>query len=202
MEKNRLELFSDGVFVIVLTLLVLDLKLPSADGLAGLAAIAPSLAVHAITFLIIGLTWLGHHNIFATVHRISTRTLVLNLLALFWISLIPFGSRIAAEHPLGSLGIGLITACRSFYGFSLVAMTSTSTSRYDIDPKLMKIVEARRRRGLVFSVINLVAAPLCAVSAWIGYATILTVLVNVTYRVFEVRPPAEPSAPAPPTSQS
>lgn len=183
MTKTRLELFSDGVFVIVLTLLVLDLKPPAADGWAGLVAIAPGLAVHALTFLVVGLTWLGHHNLLAAVYEIRTRTLVLNLLALFWVTLIPFGARIAADHPLGSLGIGLITACRAFYTLSFVAVTASTASRNYDNPALKPLIDRRRRRGVVIGLAVLAAAPLCAVSPWIGYASIVTVFLNAIYRV-------------------
>jgi uncharacterized membrane protein len=170
--KHRMELFSDGVFVIVLTLLVLDLKPPEADGWAGLLAIAPGLAVHAMTFLIVGVLWLGHHNFLSSVEVVSPRTLLLNLLTLFWVTLIPFGARIAAEHPLGHLGIGLITACRGFYGFSQIAMIRT-TSR---DAKASR---GRRWVGILQCTALLLAAALCAISPWFGYAMIPTLFITV-----------------------
>ena len=65
MDKHRLELFSDGVFAIILTLLVLDLKVPHAEGLAGLREATPALLVHALTFFVVGMCWLMHHRAFA-----------------------------------------------------------------------------------------------------------------------------------------
>ena len=174
-----MELFSDGVFVIVLTLLVLDLKPPEADGWAGLAAIAPGLLVHALTFLIIGGLWLGHHNMLSRVYEITFRTLVLNLFALFWITLIPFGARIAAEHPLGQLGIGLITACRGFYGLSSTAMAASTASRNFDDPRFRRRITWRRRYGFAISVALLAAGGLCAVSPWFGYAMVPTIFLSI-----------------------
>ena len=60
MDKHRLELFSDGVFAIILTLLVLDLKVPHAEGLAGLREATPALLMHALTFFIVGMGWVLH----------------------------------------------------------------------------------------------------------------------------------------------
>jgi len=178
MTKHRMELFSDGVFVIVLTLLVLDLKAPAADGWAGLLALAPGLLVHALTFGLIGMFWLSHHNVLARVYEITPRTLVLNLLTLFWVTLVPLGARIAAEHPLGHLGIGLITACRSFFGLSNLAMVvSASSSAYD-DPKLRRLISSRRWTALAISLAGLAVAALCAVSPWFGYAWLPTVFVS------------------------
>src|SRR6185503_13839654 len=116
-------------------------------------------------------------------YEVRTRTLVLNLLALFWVTLIPYGARIAAEHPLGSLGIGFITACRGLYSLSFVAMLATTASRNYDDPKLKPIIQRRRRRGVLIGLGVLAAAPLCAISPWIGYASIATVFLNVIYRV-------------------
>jgi uncharacterized membrane protein len=179
MTKHRMELFSDGVFVIVLTLLVLDLKAPAADGWAGLVAIAPGLAVHALTFFVVGMLWMTHHNLLARVYEITTPTLLLNLLSLFWVTLIPFGARIAAEHPLGHLGIGLIVACRGFFGLSNLGMIMTAASSSYDDPKLRRRIYSRRWTGFAISAGALLAAGLCAVSPWFGYAWIPTVLIGV-----------------------
>ena len=97
MDKHRLELFSDGVFAIILTLLVLDLKVPHADGLAGLREATPALLVHALTFFIVGMGWVLHHRTFFIKTDIGDRLVNLSLLALFWVTLLPFGAHIAAS---------------------------------------------------------------------------------------------------------
>lgn len=172
MEKHRLELFSDGVFVIVLTLLVLDLKAPAHGGLTGLREIAPGLAVHALTFYVVGVQWLSHHNMLAGVSEIRTRTLALNLIGLFFVTLIPFGARIAAEDPLDSLGIGLITACRGFYGLSMNGMALASPWSGVHDPASRRAMVRVRWIGRSLTLAYFVAAALCAVSPWFGYGVI------------------------------
>ena len=177
MDKHRLELFSDGVFVIILTLLVLDLKSPAhPDNLAGLYEVLPGLLVHAVTFFVIGMAWFNHHNMLARVHHVSHLTLLMNLLALFWVSLMPFGARIAAEHPTAALGIGLFTACRGFYSFSLLAMRRSAHSHVDDYPELKPLLQRRTRLLVGLAIVYLVAAPLCWVSPWFGYAALLTTL--------------------------
>jgi uncharacterized membrane protein len=171
-DKRRLELFSDGVFVIVLTLLVLELRPPLHGGLAGLGEIAPGLAVHSLTFFVIGTQWLIHHNMLAGVEEVRTRTLALNLLALFFVTLIPFGARIAAEDPLGSLGIGLVIACRAFYGLAISAMALTAQWIGFDDPEVRPALIRVRWIGLGVTLVYLVAAGLCAVSPWFGYAVV------------------------------
>src|SRR5262249_42868978 len=109
MSKHRLELFSDGIYAIILTLLVLDLKVPAADGLPGLKQATPALLVHALTFFVISGMWLTHHSVFALLHELNAKIIRLNLVGMFWVTLIPFGARIASEEPLGSLGAFMIT---------------------------------------------------------------------------------------------
>ena len=122
MRKERLELFSDGVFAIILTLLVLDLKAPEALGLAGLKAAIPGLLVHAGAFFVIGMAWITHHQFFEHIERVTARMLGWNLIVLFWITLVPFGARIAAERPADGLGAAIICFSVTLSMASLIAM--------------------------------------------------------------------------------
>jgi uncharacterized membrane protein len=136
MTKHRLELFSDGVFAIVLTLLVLDLKAPAAHGLAGFLEIAPALIVHAATFFAVGVLWMVHHGALARVLDIRTRTLLLNLLALFWVTLLPFAAKNAAEFPLDGLGASLMAVSCGAYLASIVVMRLSAHSVIDDLPSM------------------------------------------------------------------
>jgi uncharacterized membrane protein len=169
MTKTRLELFSDGVFAIVLTLLVIDLHVPADAGLKGLAEIAPALLVHAGTFFLIGMFWLQHHNALARVTEIHSRTLALNLLALFWITLLPFGAKTAAEHPLHPLGASMIAATTTGYFLSFLMARLSARSTVDDNPRMR--AWRRGRLVMIFSIItaNLAAALLAWVSPWFGY---------------------------------
>jgi len=71
--------------------------------------------VHAATFLLVGVFWMLHHGALARVVEVNTRTLTLNLLTLFWITLLPYGAKNAAERPLEPLGASLISACCGFH---------------------------------------------------------------------------------------
>jgi uncharacterized membrane protein len=174
MDKHRLELFSDGVFVIVLTLLVLDLKPPlHPESLVGYQEIAPSLLVHAMAFYVIGTLWLHHHNIFMQVSRIRNRTLLLNLLMLFWVTLMPFGARIAADHPLAPLGISFFTTLRALYFTTILGMRFTVPSDAANRSELMALSRRGRRQMLVTVIGLLTAAALSWASPWFGYASLL-----------------------------
>jgi uncharacterized membrane protein len=181
MTKHRLELFSDGVFAIVLTLLVLDLRVPTAHGLAGLWEIIPALLVHAASFLVVASLWLSHHGVLARVTEINSRTLRLNLVCLFWITLIPFGARNAAGHPTQPLGASLTAAATGFGVLSLLRMRLSAHSTIDDNPRL----ESYRRRQVatVFTLgaVDAVGSALAWITPWPAYAaTIATAIFLLT----------------------
>jgi uncharacterized membrane protein len=183
MTKYRLELFSDGVFAIVLTLLVLDLKVPSARGLAGLAEAAPPLLVHAATFFIVGGLWMTHHGALVRIEKIHSRALFLNLAALFWATLLPFAARNAAAHPLDPLGASMMAFSCGAYLFFFGLMRLSLHSAIDDNLRMR-----RWRRARIRSLFSLIAADIaCAALSWLtpwaGYAaSVITVLVLLLLR--------------------
>ena len=170
MNKARVELFSDGVFAIVLTLLVLNLKVPPSHGLAALRDIAPALAVHAGAFFLIGVLWLVHHGSLARVDRIGQRALVFNLLALFWVTLLPFAAENAADRPLEPLGPSLLAFCCGAYLLSLLSFRFSVHSTIDDHPQMQRW--RRRRQAIAFVIVagNLLCAMLAWLWPWFGYA--------------------------------
>lgn len=100
--KNRLEAFSDGVFAIAVTLLVIEIHAPEVEEGESLAAALreqwPSYAGYLVSFLVIGLMWLNHHRIFDQVLQVDGPLLLLNLNLLLWIALIPFPTAVMAQY--------------------------------------------------------------------------------------------------------
>ena len=173
MDKHRLALFSDGVYAIILTLLVLDLKPPLADGLAGLREIAPALAVHALSFMMVSAIWRAHFRVFLAKQVISDHVLKLNLLTLFWSTLTPFGARIAAEHPTGSLGAA--TICLSLAGSVAVLLRIFSIDQPESfsQPPMRAMARNFGISMAICASLVAAAAALCSVSPWIGYVVAL-----------------------------
>lgn len=170
MNKARVELFSDGVFAIVLTLLVLNLKVPASHGLAALRDIAPSLAVHAAAFFLVGVLWVVHHGSLARVDRIGQRALVFNLLALFWVTLLPFAAENAADRPIEPLGPSMLAFCCGAYLLSLLWFRFSVHSIIDDRPAMQQW--RRRRMVIAFCMVagNFLCATLAWLSPWFGYA--------------------------------
>jgi uncharacterized membrane protein len=123
MSKARMEAFSDGVFAIAITLLVLEIKVPSAgegESLAhGLLDLWPSYAGFAVSFITIGIIWVNHHAVLATIQRADRSLLFKNLLLLLTVSFIPFPTAVMAEYLREGDGQNVAVA---FYAASFFVM--------------------------------------------------------------------------------
>ncbi|WP_433967034.1 TMEM175 family protein [Tunturiibacter gelidiferens] len=86
----RLEAFSDGVIAVIITIMVLELKVPHQEGVAGLYTVLPTLAVYAISFAFTGIYWINHHHLVHRTEEADELVLYANLFFLFWLSLLPF----------------------------------------------------------------------------------------------------------------
>jgi uncharacterized membrane protein len=92
MTTGRLEAFSDGVLAIIITIMVLDLKIPQGNSFESLLPLAPKFLSYVFSFLYVGIYWNNHHHLFQVMQRVSGKVLLSNLLLLFWLSLIPFAT--------------------------------------------------------------------------------------------------------------
>lgn len=107
MKKSRLEAFSDGVIAILITIMVLELKVPQGSDLAALRPVAPVFAAYVLSFLYIGIYWNNHHHMFQMVERVSGAVLWANLHLLFWLSLVSFATAWAAKTGFAPLPVAL-----------------------------------------------------------------------------------------------
>jgi uncharacterized membrane protein len=107
MGKTRLEAFSDGVIAIIITIMVLELKVPHGDGIAALAPLLPVLLSYVLSFVSVGIYWNNHHHMLHTVQRVSGGVLWANLHLLFWLSLVPFVTGWMGENHFAALPTAL-----------------------------------------------------------------------------------------------
>ena len=113
MEKDRLLAFSDGVIAIIITIMVLELKVPHGADLAALAGVTPVFLSYVLSFVYVGIYWNNHHHLFYLVRRADGAMLWANLHLLFWLSLIPFATAWMGENHFAPLPTAL-------YGFALL----------------------------------------------------------------------------------
>ena len=103
MSSNRLEAFSDGVIAIIITIMVLELKVPHGDGLSALAPVLPVLLSYVLSFIYVGIYWNNHHHMLHVCSTVSGAILWANLHLLFWLSLFPFATAWMGENHLAML---------------------------------------------------------------------------------------------------
>jgi uncharacterized membrane protein len=105
--KNRLEAFSDGVLAIIITIMVLEMKVPHGDSLATLAPLAPVFMSYVLSFIYLGIYWNNHHHMLHTCKRVTGGILWANLHLLFWLSLFPFVTGWMGENHFGAVPTAL-----------------------------------------------------------------------------------------------
>lgn len=120
MQKNRLEAFSDGVLAIIITIMVLELKVPHGEGLEALYPLAPVLLSYVLSFLYVGIYWNNHHHLLHTVRQVKGGVLWANLHLLFWLSLLPFVTGWMGENHFSALpsalyGVVLLMAAIAYW---------------------------------------------------------------------------------------
>jgi len=107
MSKNRLEAFSDGMIAIIITIMVLEMKVPRGASLSALAPVLPVFLSYVLSFLYLGIYWNNHHHMFHTVTRVTGLMLWANLHLLFWLSLVPFATGYMGENGFAALPAAL-----------------------------------------------------------------------------------------------
>ena len=120
MGKGRLEAFSDGVMAIIITIMVLELKVPHGADLEAVRPLLPSFLSYALSFIYVGIYWNNHHHLLQTADRVSGAVLWANLNLLFWLSLFPFATGWMGENhfeslPSAAYGFILLMAAIAYY---------------------------------------------------------------------------------------
>ena len=127
--KGRLEAFSDGVIAIIITIMVLEMKVPHGENVAALAALLPVFLSYVLSFLYVGIYWNNHHHMLHATTRISGPVLWANLHLLFWLSLFPFatgwmGQNHFATAPSALYGVVLFMAAIAYWVLQQVIIAS------------------------------------------------------------------------------
>jgi uncharacterized membrane protein len=180
MSKNRLEAFSDGVIAIIITIMVLELKVPVEASLKALIPVAPVFLSYVLSFVFLGIYWSNHHHLLQAVEHVNGRVLWANLHLLFWLSLIPFvtgwmGENRFAAQPAALYGVVLLLAAVAYF---ILARTLVSLHGRD---SVIATALGADFKGKISMVIYLIAIPLAFVRSWLACA--LYVLVAVMWLV-------------------
>ncbi|BDG01410.1 TMEM175 family protein [Anaeromyxobacter oryzae] len=174
MNKGRLEAFSDGVMAILITIMVLELKIPHAADVHALAPLAPIFLTYVLSYVYLGIYWTNHHHLLHAATRIDGRILWANLHLLFWLSLVPFVTGWMGENHFAATPTAVYGAVLLAAGIAYVLLQAAIIADEGPRSKLA-IAIGRDLKGKISPVIYAVAIPLAFVREWIADALYVAV---------------------------
>ena len=169
MTTSRLEAFSDGVLAIIITIMVLELRVPHGGTVDDLKPLLPVLASYVLSFVYVGIYWNNHHHMLHLVHRVEGGILWANLHLLFWLSLIPFATAWIGENhfaptPMAMYGVVLLMAAIAYY----ILQRCIIAVQGEHSP--LRAAVGRDWKGKISPVSYLAAIPLAYVNRWFSAA--------------------------------
>jgi uncharacterized membrane protein len=168
MGKTRLEAFSDGVIAIIITIMVLELKVPKGADWSALKPLAPVFMSYVLSFIFIGIYWNNHHHLMHLVKHISAGIMWSNLNLLFWLSLIPFATGWVGENHFQTFPVALYAALFAMCGVAYTILQISIERCHKDDIRLKDIMQRQRGRGIGSLFLYIAAIPLAYVSTWIS----------------------------------
>ena len=167
MEKNRLEAFSDGVLAIIITIMVLELRVPHGSDLAALKPLLPVFLTYLLSFIYVGIYWNNHHHLLKAAHKVTGGIMWANLHLLFWLSLFPFVTGWMGENhftpaPTALYGVVMLLAAIAYY-----ILQNLIIAGHGCDSKLAAAI-GRDLKGKLSPVLYGVAILAAFVKPWIS----------------------------------
>ena len=174
MGKNRLEAFSDGVIAIIITIMVLELKVPHGEGIQTLVPLIPVFLSYVLSFVYLGIYWNNHHHMLHATRTVTGTILWANLHLLFWLSLVPFatgwmGENHFAAAPSALYGVVLLMAGVAYWILQQLIIASQGPD------SILKKAVRRDWKGKLSPVLYAVAIPLAFWWKWISLALYVVV---------------------------
>ncbi|MEH2067414.1 MAG: TMEM175 family protein [Nostoc sp.] len=184
MVKGRLEAFSDGVIAIIITIMVLEIKVPHGSNLAALRPLIPIFISYLLSFIYLGIYWNNHHHLLQAIRYVNGRILWANLHLLFWLSLIPFVTGWMGENHFDTIPVVLYGTVLLFSAIAYFILTRTLISVHGSDSTLA-VALGRDFKGKISVVFYAVAIPLAFLNSWL--ACVLYILVAVIWLIPDLR---------------
>ncbi|HEU4372982.1 MAG TPA: TMEM175 family protein [Telluria sp.] len=176
MGKGRLEAFSDGVIAIIITIMVLELKVPHGATFDALLPLLPVLGSYVLSFIYVGIYWNNHHHMLHVVHEVSGGVLWANLHLLFWLSLTPFVTAWMGENhfqtaPVAAYGVVLLMCA---IAYTILARSLIANHR---ENAALAAAIGKDRKGWLSIGIYIAGIGLSLMYAWLGFAMYIVVAI-------------------------
>jgi uncharacterized membrane protein len=174
MTTGRLEAFSDGVIAILITIMVLELKVPEGHTFDALRPLGPTLSSYVLSFVFLGIYWNNHHHMFQIAERVNGAVLWANLHLLFWLSLVPFATIWMGENhreswPTAAYGIVLNLAGVAYYVLARVIIATEGPE------SLMAKAVGSDRKGIASLVLYSIAIAVAFIEPWVAQGLFVVV---------------------------
>jgi TMEM175 potassium channel family protein len=174
MNKNRLEAFSDGVIAVIITIMVLEMKVPQGATFQALASVTPVFLTYVLSFAYLGIYWNNHHHMLHTCEKVTGTILWANLHLLFWLSLIPFTTGWMGENhfeatPSAIYGVVLLMAAIAYFILQNVIIASQGKD------SLLKKAIGRDWKGKLSTVLYVLAIPTSFLRHWVAQSIFVLV---------------------------
>lgn len=169
MNKNRLEAFSDGVLAIIITIMVLELKVPKGEHFNDLLALFPVFISYVLSFVYVGIYWNNHHHLLQSAAKVDGRILWANLHLLFWLSLIPASTAWMGEHNFAKATVTIygVVLLMSAIGFAILQHTIIC---HDGKASLLSQAVGKDNKGKMSRILYLLAIGVSFYNQWIAAA--------------------------------
>jgi uncharacterized membrane protein len=172
MKATRLEAFSDGVMAIIITIMVLELKVPAEHSLHGLGEIAPTFSSYVLSFLMVAIYWVNHHHLIHLARRVNAAVLWANMLLLFCLSLVPFVTAFLGESHASRLSVVLYGALMLVCAAVYYLLRSVIARQTRDDARLNHMHECMLKKNRIAIGMFAASVPLALVSTWLALGLI------------------------------
>ena len=176
MSKGRLEAFSDGVIAIIITIMVLEIKVPHGDSPVVLTPLLPVFISYCLRFIYIGIYWNNHHHMLQAVHSINGIILWANLHLLFWLSLIPFVTGWMGENHFSNWPVFLYGIVLLMCAIAYLILSKVLISHHGKNSELARAV-GRGKKEMVSVSIYITAILLALFNSWISFGLYILVAI-------------------------
>ena len=180
MSKGRLEAFSDGVLAIIITIMVLEIKVPHEADWAALRPLIPVFLSYVLSCIFVGIYWNNHHHLLQAVRQVNGRILWANQHLLFWLSLIPFVTGWMGENRFAALPVAFYGGVLLFAAIAYFILTRALIAHHGQDSTLATAM-GNDLKGRISVLAYAVAIPLAFVSTWLS--CLLYVLVAIMWLI-------------------
>ena len=177
MTKTRVEAFSDGVIAIIITIMVLELKVPHETSWDALRSLWPVFVSYAFSFIMLGIYWGNHHHLIHTIKEVNSGIMWANLHLLFWLSLIPFATAWMGENHFEKKTVAVYALLADLCGIAYYILLTVMKNCNPGNTALLDVLKKQSRKGMLSCIFYTLAIPIAFINTAISGAMIIFVAI-------------------------